>query len=407
MQEYVLTRMPSRRSRRPSPLPWIVALGVLAVGIAIAFGVRACSVKPPVVSHVEPVQAPPPPPQPVYPWKAMRSPTARKLVPVGNVAETFQATASGRPESGLYGSVRTAERGGHVMPSFHEGIDIAAVTRSRGGMPQDAVCAIAEGQVGYANRIAGNSNYGKYVVILHKDPIGTVYSLYAHLSEINAEVQTGASVQPGTPLGIMGNTSTAGIPPERGHLHLEIGLINNSRFAEWYHAQKLTPDHGNFNGQNFLGINPLEFFLAQYADTSIHFQAFLKTVPVAFELILRPRQQLDFFRRYPALWTGPYAAGGAICVSCSENGLPLQGRIATDEEAGSLRGAEVQVRNVREDVLGRNGCHLISRSTGQWTIGSGGRRWLDVLSYGSGLVPGSTSPRAAAPTNTRSGSRRR
>jgi murein DD-endopeptidase MepM/ murein hydrolase activator NlpD len=405
MQKYVLTRMPAQR--RASPLPWILAAVIPVLCIVLAVSVRACRHRKPVVAAPPPVPTVPPKPVPVYPWREIRSPTARRLVPLDTIAETFQSTGSGRAESGMYGSVRTTDRGGHTLSSFHEGIDIAAVTRSRNGMPQDAVFAIAGGEVGYANRIAGNSNYGKYVVLLHKDPIGTVYSLYAHLSEVDAAVQPGAAVQAGTLLGVMGNTSTAGIPPERGHLHLEIGLINNIRFAEWYRAQKLTPDHGNFNGQNFLGINPLEFYLAQYADPTVHFGAFLKTVPVAFEVVMRPRQQLDFFRRYGALWNGPYAAGGAILVSCSENGLPLQGRLATDEEASALRSSEILIRNVKDEALGRNGCHLITHSSGQWAIGTSGRKWLDVLTYGSGLVPGSTGTRDAAPGSTRSGTRRR
>jgi murein DD-endopeptidase MepM/ murein hydrolase activator NlpD len=392
-------------NRRRGPPPWLwPALALVAVLTVIVLW--AVLRKP----RVAVVQTAPPPPvvrvrlKPTLPWQDLRSPTDRKLAPMEDLAATFQPTAAGRTESGMYGSVRTSERGGRVMSSFHEGIDIAPAGRDRKGEPTDKVAAVMSGTVAYANRVAGNSNYGKYVVLLHRDPIGEVYSLYAHLAEIEPSVQPGLRVSPGTVLGVMGHTSSVGIPSDRGHVHLEMGLVNNSQFASWYRGQKLVPDHGMYHGQNFLGVDPLSFFLAQYADPAIHFGRFLASLPVAFEVVLRAEKPLDFFQRYDALWHGPQS-GGAMVIACTENGLPVSGRPATEEESAALGKSSALVQNASTEALGRNGCHLVTREGASYSVTSSGRRWLEVLTYGSGWT-GARIP--TAPTARRTaGSRRR
>ena len=176
---------------------------------------------------------PAPAPEPIRPpWKGMVYPTDQTNLLGDVVASTFQPTASGRPESGLYGSVRTANRGGGVMPSFHEGIDIASLQRDRAGRPLDEVRAAADGKVAYINRVSGNSNYGKYVVLLHRDPMGEIYTLYAHLAEARRRSRPGQPCNGGRGGWKMGNTSSSPIPMERGHLHFEIG-------ADQQHAVRL------------------------------------------------------------------------------------------------------------------------------------------------------------------------
>src|SRR5476651_981681 len=76
-------------------------------------------------------------------------------------AEFLQATASGEPESGGFGCVRS---GGE---QFHEGIDLKPVTRDKAGEPADKVFAVLPGIVRYVNEKAGDSNYGRYLVLEH------------------------------------------------------------------------------------------------------------------------------------------------------------------------------------------------------------------------------------------------
>jgi peptidoglycan LD-endopeptidase LytH len=292
-----------------------------------------------------------------------------------------QPTAAGKPESALYGSVRMVNRGRHLMTSFHEGVDIAPTQRDRRGHPLDAAHAIADGRVAHINRIPGNSNYGNYVVLLHADPLGEVYTLYAHLAAIAPGLAAGQPVQAGTVLGAMGNTPVNIIPVDRSHLHFEIGMVNNMRFDAWFHAQKLKPDHGNFNGWNLLAVDPLAFFRAQRQAKEFEFRSYLQEVPKAFEILVPCRGQIDYFRRYAALWQSPPFLGGEMVIACSENGVPLAGRQARDGEAPPRGKARAVVLSVDEKGLGRNGCHLITRDSRGWRLTVNGERWLQILTY--------------------------
>lgn len=317
-----------------------------------------------------------PPPPPPMPWKNLVYPTAQTRLIDGDL-RVFMPANPAHPDSGLYGTVRTGAKG---LPRFHEGVDIAPLQRDRRGEPADEVHAVAPGVVGFVSAIAGNSNYGKYVVVLHNDPLGEVYTLYAHLASVTA--RPGQAVQPGTPLGVMGHTSSSAIPRERAHVHFEIGLLNNARFASWYRAQKLKPDHGNFHGQNLTGIDPLAFLRWQHAQPEGSFREFLATQPAAFTLVVTPVHALDYFRRYPALWEGAaWHTGQAVVLSCTENGLPLKGRLAVDTERLAVLRAKTAVTGVNAAVLGRNGSHLVAPARGGWAITSVGERWLSALLY--------------------------
>lgn len=317
----------------------------------------------------------------VSPWKNFVFPTDQPRLLDGVTADVFQPTASGNPESALYGSVRTAKNGSGLISSFHEGIDIAAKQRDRQDRPLDTVHAVADGVVGYVNRMGGNSNYGIYVVLLHRDPVGDVYTLYAHLAEVPKTLRAGQKVSAGETIGLMGNTSSGGIPMPRAHLHFEIGLINNQRFASWYRAQKLKPDHGNFHGRNFLGVDPLKFIASRQQSPNLDFRAHLASLPPAFEIVLAVRKQPDFFHRYPSLWSGPEFDGSPMVLSCTENGAPLGGRRSTTAEQQRLGKKKLAILKTDETVLGRNGAHLVSKTSKGWKLGRRGDEWLEILTY--------------------------
>ncbi|MCX6998603.1 MAG: M23 family metallopeptidase [Kiritimatiellaeota bacterium] len=340
----------------------------------------------------------PPPPQPLTtlpdvtagapeivkpPWSNLTPPTTQTHLLDAGAAGVFMPTAPQHPESALFGSVRTNARG---AAQFHEGLDIAPLRRDRRGEALDEVRAAAAGVIGYVNRVGGNSTYGQYVVVLHRDPLGAVYTLYAHLAAAAAGLQPGQPVRTGQPLGRMGHTSSTSIPRDRAHLHFEIGLLNNARFALWYRAQKLKPDHGSFHGGNLLGVDPLAVFRLQRQQPAFGFRDFLAQQPAAFEVVLPTARPLNFFQRYPALWEGerprePQPAGLVLVLSCTENGLPLKGRAATEAERRALgRGASAVLR-VNAAALGRNGSHLLVQGRGGWKLAAGGERWLSALVY--------------------------
>ena len=118
------------------------------------------------------------------------------------LAEILQHAGSGDPASGGFGCVRTNDT------QFHEGIDIKAVGHDRAGEPTDSIYAAMDGVVRYVNAKPGASNYGRYLVIEHPDQTPAVYTLYAHLSKVEAGIAAGTRVTRGQTIATMGRSSS-------------------------------------------------------------------------------------------------------------------------------------------------------------------------------------------------------
>jgi len=291
----------------------------------------------------------------------------------------YMATASGRIESALYGSTRTGlDSAGRVVPRFHAALDIAPMERDRRGRPRDPVFAIADGKVAYINAAAGNSNYGRYVVIEHDDAVGPIYSLYAHLASVAGSLATGQRIARGDTLGIMGNSSTMNIPMVRAHLHLEVCMMMSRRFTSWCEAEGLDTRHGLLHGWNLNAIDPLALYRAPDAQFSM--LAHMRQLAPAFELVVRSARPIDYFDIYPALWQGEAEASGSVVMAVCEGGTVIAGRLADESERSRLAGGRRHaVLHVDTEVLGRNGRRLIARRGENWEVSSLGERWLSIL----------------------------
>ena len=136
-------------------------------------------------------------------------PTDNDGLLTGNFAEFYQyvqrdfdGQVSQPWEGGQYGFVRDPRRIGSqiIYTRFHEGIDIRPLHRDAAGEPEDVIHAIAAGTVVYTNPVAGNSNYGRYVVIEHHLDGFPYYSLYAHLNTITVKIDE--SVSQGSPIAV-------------------------------------------------------------------------------------------------------------------------------------------------------------------------------------------------------------
>jgi murein DD-endopeptidase MepM/ murein hydrolase activator NlpD len=310
-------------------------------------------------------------------------PTAQRDLWNTNDASVFMPTQSGRVESALYGSTRTRQSAGRVIAAFHEGIDIAPMRRDSAGRALDDVFAIADGVVGYANRTAGASSYGRYVVLEHEDAVGPIYSLYSHLNSVAEPVRDGASVARGSVVGCMGHSSTLGIPRSRAHLHFEVGLMLNRRFDAWLRKHKMDTRHGIYHGWNLAGIDPLALYTSTDHEQHFSMLKHLAGLPVAFEVALRGDRPLDYFDRYPPLWKGESPPGKAAVLSVSSGGVIVSGRSPTEDELGRLgrRRHATHVLRVDTVILGRNGPGLIATARGGWALTSKGKRWVEILLY--------------------------
>ena len=256
-------------------------------------------------------------------------PTTLDLGAVRSAQDYLQPTVSGRLESATFGMVR--EEG----QRFHEGVDIRPGRRDAAGEPLDLVRAAMDGQVAYVNPHV-NGPYGRYVVLMHPGAELPVYSLYAHLASVEPTVRLGAFVRRGLTLGRMGRSSAGVTPitPDRAHLHFEVGLLLSTGFNAWYAAQpdnrKSPNQHGLFNGQNLIGMDPLPLLSQRSADVL----ALLRRQPTALTVVLRAAKTPDFVARYPALARGERAKAVGWYVEFSWQGMPLRW---TALEAGNPR----------------------------------------------------------------------
>ncbi|MFP6900219.1 MAG: M23 family metallopeptidase [Opitutales bacterium] len=227
-------------------------------------------------------------------------PTANPAFARGKPYSAYvQPTSRENPiESGIYGCVRNNGF------KFHEGIDLKSIKRDSSNRPLDTVFAAMDGMVVHVNRRAADSSYGNYLVLEHRELKPAVYSLYAHLSSVEAGLALDVKVKAGQPIGRMGNTSGGyRIPLERAHLHFEIGLRLTENFQSWYDRRNFSSPnrHGNFNGMNLVGFDPITFYRA-YSEKRIQNPLdYLGSLPKVAVVRVKTSKLPDFVRRYPAL----------------------------------------------------------------------------------------------------------
>ena len=319
---------------------------------------------------------------------SMGFPTPRDNLFDPVVTNAYIPTNPNVPETALYGSARTGTDG---FARFHKGIDIApALPRTRKGEPTDPVVAVADGTVLYVNRVAGNSSYGIHVVLLHDDPVGSAYTLYAHLASVPAGLREGATVRQGEEIGVMGRTSgVTRIAPWNAHLHFEAGLLFSRNFAAWERETKQKPLRGNGHGWNLLAADPREV-LRMATDRPGRFSMldFVRSLPPACVITLHVQRLPDYFLVHPVLWHGAAVppSGADITLSLTDSGLILSGRLATAEESAALaalppKGERVAVVSAAEELLGRNGMRIVVRDGGRWRLGTNktALRWVEIL----------------------------
>lgn len=240
------------------------------------------------------------------------------------VDRLFEGVKSKPWQAGTYGMVRNPFRpqpGAKVMYSrFHEGIDVKPIHRDANGEPLDAVRPIAPGLVVHASENPRHSNYGRYVVLAHQVPEGTIYSLYAHLASINCRV--GQHLGTGNTLGRVGY-SGVGINKTRAHLHLEIGLMINSRFADFYQGEN---KHGNFNGLNLAGFNPTDVLKACQDGAPFSIAAYFAGLQEHYRVAVPCNGSMDILRRHPFLYKGSRTQRTrprSLEIAFTAEGLPI------------------------------------------------------------------------------------
>ena len=308
-------------------------------------------------------------------------PTANRHLLDANQQEKFFVGTVGKPwTSGDFGCVRT---GGTQM---HEGIDVRCLRRDKRSEPLDTVHATATGTVAYINAKPSLSNYGNYLILRHQIEGLEVYTLYAHLASIRSGFKTGTAVTAGEIIGVMGRTTNTReqISKERAHVHFEINFFVSDRFAGWYksHHPGQRNDHGDWNGQNLLGLSPSKLFLAQQRLGAKF--TLLEHIRSQTELCRVFVRDTDFpwLRRHPALVRdNPRAkaegiVGYEIALNC--NGVPFD---LTPRAASEVRNeGKWQLLSVNQAEFERAGCRrLVFKKGSKWILTASGESLLSLL----------------------------
>ncbi|MGA9779905.1 MAG: M23 family metallopeptidase [Limisphaerales bacterium] len=339
--------------------PSVCRTGLLAVGFLSAIPKVSCAQEP------------------------FRFPTANHfLYEPGSELKFFAPTAPDKPwTSGSFGCVR------NNGTRLHEGLDIRHLQTDRHGEPTDPVMATADGTVVYFSTKPALSNYGRYLVIRHVVEGIEIYSLYAHLSVIQPGLKIGDAVKAGDVVATMGRTSNAEtILKERAHVHFELNVLVNDRFAAWF--RKASPhernDHGEWNGQNLNGLDVREILLQEHnPDETFSLLKFLRSQTELCRVLVRATN-FPYLRRYPMLiLKNPVAekegvAGYEIALNYNGVAFALMPRAASEIK----NPARIQLLSVNETEEIANPCrHLVVLRRGHWELGNEGLREVELLIY--------------------------
>lgn len=307
-------------------------------------------------------------------------PTAnRDIFKPGGEARYFVGTV-GRPwSSGTFGCVRSE---GHQL---HEGWDVRSESRDRNGEPTDAIVATADGVVAYLNDKPALSNYGRFVILRHRVSGLEVYSNYAHLSRLRAGLAVGQTVKGGETLGTMGRTANTAqsISKERAHLHFELGLRVSDRFSAWQnrHFPGQRNDHGEFNGRNFVGVDPFPVFRAQTRSGAQFDLARLLGDQVELCRVQVRARDFGWLRRYPQfVRPGSRAAAGVAGyeISLNYHGFPF--RLVPLAEAELRSKSRYHLVSVNEAEQKARPCgKLVTKASGNWRLTPSAERFLALL----------------------------
>ena len=322
---------------------------------------------------------------PAKPLLRFVNPTPQPSYADTNSPAVFMPTASGRQESALYGATRTDSHGAR----WHEGVDIAPVKRDSRRKPLDDVFAAADGKVAYINKAPGNSSYGRYIVLTHEDPMGWIYTLYAHLDSIEPTLVAGKTVTAGQVIGRLGYSSSVpgAINLDRAHMHFEIGVFLNTHYTEYMKARNAPLTHGAWDGRNLVGVNPLSLLNGRAADGTFSMLAELRAQRPALIATVKidPARPPEYFRHYPdlnELGSGPAPKVASLALlEIAENGVPLRLRPWPDDEPAPDPKTLPKLFGIDEDALGRNARGYATKKTGKWELSENGKNFIAQLFY--------------------------
>jgi hypothetical protein len=165
-----------------------------------------------------------------------------------------------------------------------------------------------------------------------------------------------------------------------------LNLLVNDRYASW-HKQALPGqrnDHGEWNGQNLLGIDPRPI-LVQAHDPSSKFSllSFLQHQTELCRVVVR-KTDFPWLRRYSALvHPNPVTQKDRVAgyeMALNFNGVAFE---LIPRSAAEIKGkAKFQLLSVNEAEYHKNPARrLVVKRGVHWELGSHGLELLEILTY--------------------------
>jgi peptidoglycan LD-endopeptidase LytH len=306
----------------------------------------------------------------------------RAVLTAGREASYFAPTPGRAWTAGTFGCVRTEGN------QLHEGLDILHTTRSKTGEPLDAIYATAAGRVAYVNQSAALSNYGRYIMLQHHIEGIPIFTTYAHLSEIAEGIKVGASVRQGQTIGTMGRTANTreSIGKDRAHLHFEVALRLNDRYASWHDAalKGQKNDHGNWNGRNFAGLDPwLIFKQQQKLGPKFSVLEMIRSQTELARVIVRDTQ-FPFLRDYaPLIRRNPLAdREGVVAYEVALNAYGVPFLLIPRAQSQIGLGPRIELLSVNENEQQANPCtKVVGKRGGKWQLTEAGTQFFELLRH--------------------------
>lgn len=315
------------------------------------------------------------------PAQPFQLPTANRALFDKGGEERFFVGTAGKPwASGTFGCVRSEGR------QMHEGLDIRSLQRDKRGEPTDPVLATADGEVVYVNPKPSLSTYGIYIILRHQIDGIEIYSLYAHLKIPRDGLQAGQKVKAGETIAIMGRTANTrqAITRDRAHLHFELTLLINERFAGWYkkHFADQRNDHGMWNGQNLAALDAGKILLDQRRlGANFNLLAYLRRQTELCRVLVTAtnfpwlKRYAQLIRPNPRVETEGIAA---YEIALNFNAVPFE--LIPRAPSEIKRKAKIQLLSVNESEQRQNPCRqLVTRRSGRWELTTQGLNAVGLL----------------------------
>ena len=215
-----------------------------------------------------------------------------------------------------------------------------------------------------------------------------LYSLDAILHQVRQGLKIGQKVKAGEAIAIMGRTANTheGISKERAHVHFELNLLVNDRYASW-HKRALPGqrnDHGEWNGQNLLGIDPRAVPVqAHDLSASSACSGILQHQTELCRVVVR-KTDFPWLRRYSSsVHLNPVAQKDGVAgyeMALNFNGVAFE---LIPRSAAEIKSkAKFQLLSVNEAEYHKNPARrLVVKRGAHWELGSHGLELLEMLTY--------------------------